>query len=202
MKNLSKIISASLAFGLVAAQAQEETRDCASVSAVITTEILADRDEILNIVSKQLSQSPNCACEGVKAAIIASKASRDLVGEIVEAAILAVPDQSSLIAQCAIATAPDAIAEIHAVLAKLDPNSGDSYETAKSSKDAKSGKDGFVGPADEETWNPLDFPGGTPFGDIGLNRFFFYPNRTQDLVTDPDPFSIILNNFPNIYFQQ
>jgi hypothetical protein len=62
-----------------------------------------------------------------------------------------------LIAQCAIAAAPDALTDVQAVLAKLDPNSGEAGDSGKSAKGAKA-------PAGEVAAmpNPLDFPGKGP----------------------------------------
>ncbi|MDE0730581.1 MAG: hypothetical protein OSB36_06590, partial [Longimicrobiales bacterium] len=98
--------------------------------------------------------------------------------------------------QCAIATAPDAIGDVQAVLAKLDPNSGDSGISSKSSKSSKAP----AGEVAAEDWNPLDFPGdenstvGPPPGTDGGSSIL--PPGPQidappavDPVTTPDPSS-------------
>ncbi len=131
--------------------------DCLKLS--LSVKLLASQaqSKVLEIVSEEVSAAPGCACEIVKAAIEGSKADVDTVAAIVEAASIAAPDQMRLISQCAVAVAPDALAKVQAVVAKLDPNLG---ETAmKSSKDAKA-------PAGEVAAmpNPLDFPGQGPVG--------------------------------------
>jgi len=149
MKKYINSILITTALGVFGVNAEV---DCISLSQSVTLEISADNSKVLEIVSKEVAAAPSCSCEIVKAAIKASEAESKMVAAIVEAAISAAPDQMRLISQCAIATAPDAIGDVQAVLAKLDPNSGDSGISSKSSK----------APADEvaaEYWNPLDFPG-------------------------------------------
>ena len=86
------------------------------------------------------------------------------VAAIVEAAANVAPEHMRLISQCAVAVAPDALAQVQAVLAKLDPNSGKAGHSAKSAKDAKDAK----APVGEVAAmpNPLDFPGQGPIGPI------------------------------------
>jgi len=151
MKKYVHTLLFTSALGVVVANAET---DCVALSQTVSLEVSAEKAQVLEIVSKHVAAAPNCACEVVKAAIKISEADSQEVAAIVEAAITSAPDQSRLISQCAIATAPDAISDVQAVLAKLDPNSGESSASAKS---AKSGK----APAEvaEESWNPLDFPG-------------------------------------------
>jgi hypothetical protein len=134
-----------------------EVIDCGNLPLSIKAAVAADQSKVLEIVANGVSSSPACACEVVKAAIEGSGADVKTVAAIVEAAIIAAPDQMRLIAQCAIAVAPDALVEVQAVLAKLDPNAGDSGQGAKSAKDAKA-------PIGEVAAmpNPLDFPGKGP----------------------------------------
>jgi hypothetical protein len=121
------------------------------LSQSVNLEVSADKAKVIEIVSKHIAVAPECACEIVKTAIKASDADKMVVASIVEAAITSAPAHARIISQCAIATAPDAASEIQALLAKLDPNSGESVDTSKSGK----------APAEvaEETFNPLDFPG-------------------------------------------
>jgi hypothetical protein len=58
-----------------------------------------------------------------------------------------------LIAQCAIAVAPDALPNVQAVLAKLDPNRGEGGYSAKGNNPK-----GGIGQS-SDLGNPLDFPG-------------------------------------------
>ena len=134
---------------LVTASAQV---DCLKLSLSVKSAVAAEESKVLEVVSEELTTSPSCACEVVKAAIEASSAKPETVAAIVEAAVNAAPEEIRMIAQCAVAVAPDAFSQVQVVLAKFDPNSGESVESAKDSKVAKDG---------EGTPNPLDFPGDT-----------------------------------------
>ncbi len=131
--------------------------DCLKLSLSVKLVVAQEQSKVLEIVSTEVAAAPGCACEIVKAAIEGSKADVDTVAAIVEAAATAAPEQMRLISQCAVAVAPDAITKVQMVLAKLDPNLGESG--TKSSKDAKA-------PAGEVAAmpNPLDFPGQGPIG--------------------------------------
>jgi hypothetical protein len=153
----------SLSFLILAASigslSAETPVDCIAKSAFVKSAVAAKHVKVLEIVSAEVAASPSCACEVVKAAIEGAEADAKLVAAIVEAAVVAAPEQMRLVAQCAVAVAPDALAEVQAVMAKLDPNLGESGESAKSSKDAKD-------PIGEVAAmpNPLDFPGQGPVG--------------------------------------
>jgi hypothetical protein len=186
MTKYAKAILAITALGVIGVNAKD---DCVAISQSVVIGISEDKSQLLEIVSKEIAAAPNCACEIVKSAIKASKADNMTVAAIVGAAVAAAPDRMRLISQCAIAVAPDAAAEIQAVLAKLDPNSGD---TEASSKSSKSAKDPEVA---EEDWNPLDFPGGRDpnIGNIGPRDLppgfpiFFPPIIVPPVVTNPGP---------------
>lgn len=151
-----------------------EEVDCLVVSQSVVLEVSADKSQVLGIVSKQVAAFPSCSCEIVKSAIKACEGNSETVAGIVETAISKAPEHMRLISQCAIATAPDAIADILAVLAKLDPNSGDSANGSKSGKDAKAA---ILTPP-EEPPNPLD-----------LLQFPPLPPKPVDPppVTNPNP---------------
>jgi hypothetical protein len=116
-------------------------------------------------VQKQVAANPACSCEVVKAAIVASEADRQLVGQIVSTAVEAAPENLRIIAQCAIAVAPDALPEVQAVLAQLDPQGGETgsaksgYAKGGSAKGgyAKGGKD-VVPIVEVKPASPLDGP--------------------------------------------
>lgn len=133
--------------------------DCMALSLSVKQAIVANQAKILEVVSSQVSASPSCACEIVKTAIETSNADISTTAAIVEAASNAAPEQMRLVSQCAVAVAPDALAAVQMVMSKLDPNSGETGMSAKSSKDAKA-------PAGEVAAmpNPLDFPGKGPVG--------------------------------------
>ncbi len=133
--------------------------DCLKISSSVKQIVASEQSKVLEIVATEVASAPACSCEIVKAAIEGSNASTDTVAAIVEAAATAAPEQMRLISQCAVAVAPDALAKVQAVLAKLDPNLGESGTSTKSAKDAKA-------PAGEVAAmpNPLDFPGQGPVG--------------------------------------
>ena len=130
--------------------------DCTAVAA--RTKATAERAsvdpvELLNLIDKAVSASPGCACEIVKAAIIGTGCDDAIVGYIVETAVRASPEDMRLIAQCAIATAPDSISRVQEVMGRLDPGAG-RKGSAKSAKDSKGLE---VKPAQTPP-NPLDVP--------------------------------------------
>ncbi|MDA7881860.1 hypothetical protein N9A94_06100 [Akkermansiaceae bacterium] len=128
--------------------------DCVKVSDAVKAAVIADSNKVLEIVATQVAANESCACEIVKAAIVASDADKKTVALIVDTAILEAPDQLRIIAQCAIAIAPDAISKIQAVVEKYDKAGGEGHsEKGGLSKDAIS--------AVVNTPNPLDFPGGS-----------------------------------------
>ncbi len=158
-----------------------DSADCPSVATSVEQRIKLDPSLVLEIVDSEITANPNCACEIVKTAIKASGADVSLVGYITETAITSAPQSMRMITQCAIAAKPEALSAVQAILAKLDPNSGDTY----SSKDAKSGKDAkdasiYEVSAPEEPPNLLDrlYPNIPPF---------FPPYFPPPVVTDPDP---------------
>ncbi|MES2440286.1 MAG: hypothetical protein V4584_14550 [Verrucomicrobiota bacterium] len=160
--------------------------DCAALSVSVKNSVAAEQSKVLEIVANEVAANPKCACEIVKVAIEGSKADSQMVAAIVEAAATAAPEQMRLVSQCAVAVAPDALAAVQAVIAKLDPNLG---ESGTSSKDAKA-------PAGEvaSTPNPLDFPGQgpvgpTPGGPGGLPIIPQFPPViiAPPSVTDADP---------------
>jgi len=125
--------------------------DCVKLSTTIKTEVTENQSLVLEIVDRAVRANPSCACEIVKASIAASQADHKLIASIVEVAATAAPEQLRIVAQCAVAVAPDSLEDVQAVLAKLDPGTGDG-ETAS----AKGGVD--KQPIAEKTPNPLDFP--------------------------------------------
>ncbi len=137
-----------------------EGADCRAVSLSVEQRIKLDVSKVLEIVEAEVGANSTCACEIVKMSIQASDADVALVVAIVETAITAAPDSMRIISQCAIATAPESIAEVQALLAELDPNTGDANGySSKSAKSAKGAKDAevaaIVAPPIE---NPLDRP--------------------------------------------
>ena len=158
MKTTFRFALVATALGLAPAVATAET-DCLNLAASVKIAVAEKPADVLAVVEKEVSANPDCACEVVKAAIQESKADAKTVAAIVETAASVAPDKMRLISQCAVAVAPEALADVQAVLSRLDPNRGESGYSSKGSKDVK-GAAVDVKPA----WNPLDFPGQGPVG--------------------------------------
>ncbi len=142
---------------------RETVSDCSKVALSVEQQIRLDVAKVLEIVESEVTANPGCSCEIVKTAIKTSEADVKLVVDIVETAITASPENMRMISQCAIATMPEAVAEVQALLARLDPNSGDSdgysSKSSKDSKDSKDAKDAEVAAiVAPEPPNPLDLP--------------------------------------------
>lgn len=131
--------------------------NCLELAVSVKHAVAAKPSSVLEVVEKEVSANPDCACEVVKAAIQGAEADSKLVASIVETAATAAPEKMRLVSQCAVAVAPEALGDVQAVMSRLDPNLG---EAGYSSKGAKDAKDVAVKPA----WNPLDFPGQGPVG--------------------------------------
>ncbi|MES2658921.1 MAG: hypothetical protein V4689_09900 [Verrucomicrobiota bacterium] len=138
---------------------QEAASDCSKVALSLEQRIKLDVAKVLEVVESEVSANQACSCEIVKTAIKASEADVAMVVSIVETAITASPENMRMISQCAIASMPESVAEVQALLARLDPNSGDAAYSSKSSKDAKSAK---VAAIISELPNPLDLPPAYP----------------------------------------
>ncbi len=145
--------------------------------------VAADSSKVLDIVAANIAANESCACEIVKAAIVASDADKKEVAKIVNTAILEAPSQLRIIAQCAIATAPDAVSNIQAVVEKYDAAGGEGH-SEKGGLDEK----GVIPDPEPEGPNPLDYP----FDSINdplvtqsqwLPAFFFPPVEDDPNVT-------------------
>ncbi len=130
--------------------AQAEKIDRQQVYTNVKNNVSANPEMVLELVKKNVAKNQSCACEIVKAAIIASNADKNLVADIVEAAITSAPDKARLIGQCAVAVAPDALAEVQAMVVKYGVVSA----KTTSRDETSSYQD------DDEGGNPLNFPGG------------------------------------------
>ncbi len=133
---------------------REKSADSLAVSLSVEQQVKLDVAKVLEIVESEVTANPNLSCEIVKAAISASDADVPLVVSIVQTAINVAPDSMRMISQCAIASMPESITAVQALLAKIDPNSGDAQVySSKSAKSAKSAKTATIVAA---TPNPLD----------------------------------------------
>jgi hypothetical protein len=184
MKNTIKYALFGAALALIT-PAFAANVDCYKLSTAVKAAVAAHPDKVLELVATQVAQNESCACEVVKAAIVASDADKKLVANIVDAAITAAPSKVRIIGQCAVAVAPDALAEVQAVVAKMDSVAGDDSYSAKGGEEK--GKSVVVPPVAQ---NPLDFPNGgqtgnpvgpTPGGEGGYPLFGPVP----PIVTPP-----------------
>lgn len=157
---MQKLFATTLATGLLAAASYAEEAakpvDCAPIIERIQATAersKADPIELLRLVDTEVSAQPACACEIVKAAILGTDCDDAIVGYVVETAVRAAPEHMRLIAQCAIATAPDSLNRVQEVMARLSPSAGKEVASAKSAK----GKNVEVEPA-ETPPDPLDIP--------------------------------------------
>ncbi len=151
----------------------ETAADCTRISLSVEQSVKLEHARVLETVASEVGANPSCACEIVKAAIKASEADVATVVAIVGAAIHAAPETMRIVSQCAIAADPEAFTEVQALLAKLDPNGGDSGTSAKSAKSGKDSKVAMAAPdqAVADQANPLNFPGhgpkpGSPGGNL------------------------------------
>lgn len=155
MKTTFRFALVAAALGMLPAATMAEV-DCLKVSVSVKHAVAAKPAEVLQIVEAEISANQDCACEVVKAAIEASKADNKTIAAIVETAATAAPDKMRLVSQCAVAVAPEALADVQAVMSRLDPNKGEAGYSSKGGKEPVV----EVKPA----WNPLDFPGQGPVG--------------------------------------
>lgn len=153
MKNTLKFALTAVLLA-AAPLASADVVDCVKLSNAVKAAVIADSSNVLDIVAKNVAANESCACEIVKAAILASDANEAQVAKIVETAVLEAPAEMRLIAQCAIATAPDAVSKIQAVLEKFDKAGGEGYSDKGGMDDSKD----VPRPPRAESPNPLDFP--------------------------------------------
>jgi len=134
----------------------EKSSDCKAISLSVEQRVKLDVSKVLEIVELEVGANPGCACEIVKTAIKASEADVPQVVAIVEAAIHASPESMRIVSQCAIAAVPESITAVQALLAKLDPNAGETGYSSKSAKDSKGAKVASI--TAPPLPNPLDRP--------------------------------------------
>jgi hypothetical protein len=183
MKMTIRYTLLSAALGLFSHTAFAEV-DCAKLAQSVKQAIAADAASTLQVVEKEIAANPGCACEVVKAAIEGSNADAKLVAAIVETASTAAPQHLRLISQCAVAVAPDALSEVQAVMAKIDPSSGEAAPMKSDSKDAKDEKGPGTQPPPAA--NPLDFPGSMFGAPIPLIRTY------TPIIIFPPPVSAVV----------
>ncbi|MCB1097861.1 MAG: hypothetical protein KDN22_19970 [Verrucomicrobiae bacterium] len=120
MKLLQKLVVVATAVGASSLMAA----DCESIAAAVTKQVEAAPETVLMIVEDSMASHEKCACEVVKAAIVASKATEKLVGEIVFTAVIASESMAPTVAECAISVAPDSASQIRSALKRALSDSG------------------------------------------------------------------------------
>jgi hypothetical protein len=80
---------------------------CDAISKDVREAVSKDPSKVLMIVEDALVINESCACEIVKAAIMASNANDSTVQQIVQTALAVAPKMSAIIAECAAAVAPN-----------------------------------------------------------------------------------------------
>lgn len=83
---------------------------CSDVANDVRTAVSKDPSKVLMIVEDALVINESCACEIVKAAIIASNADKALVEQITQTAISVAPKMAAIIAECANVAVPGSVA--------------------------------------------------------------------------------------------
>ncbi|MDB4809392.1 hypothetical protein OAH21_01660 [bacterium] len=151
MKNTLKFALTAVLLA-AAPLASADVADSVKLSKAVKVAVAADSSKVLEIVAANVAANESCACEIVKAAILASNADKEQVAKIVNTAILEVPSQIRIIARCAIATAPDAVSDIQAVVEKYDSAGGEGSSEKGGLEKGVIESPTFDGP------NPLDYP--------------------------------------------
>ena len=184
MKNNMKYALFGAALALVT-PSYAAAPDCYKISTSVKKAVGENPEKVLELVAAKVAQNESCACEIVKAAIVASDADKELVANIVSSAITAAPEKVRIIGQCAVAVAPDALAQVQSVVTKFGANAGDGYSAKGSAKDAAGDAN-----SPQVASNPLDFPGGNtpnPVGPTpgGPGGFPLFPPGLQPPVVTP-----------------
>jgi hypothetical protein len=164
MKNILSLALLSAAIVIPSHAGKAPAVDCSKMLSSFKAEVSANQSFVLQLVERAVRENPSCSCEIVKAAIQTTNAESKLIASIVEVVGTSVPEQLRLAAQCAVAVAPDSLEDVQAVLAKLDPGTGNAQEGSE-----KGGTDKEA-VAEEETPNPLDFPGSGKDKDVGFGK--------------------------------
>jgi len=163
--------------------------NCSEIHRAVKKYVEDHPERVLEVVALQIGHNPSCACEVVKAAIIASEADTALVVEIVEAAIEVAPSSFRIIGQCAIAVAPDALSEVQTIVNKYGAVSGDSGFGAKgneiSEKSAKGAKGGAGGDIYDPSQNQEDQPVAYRLPASELQDLIDMVDRLSDTVVNP-----------------
>ena len=121
--NALRILGFSFALGFLSIETVLGL-DCETVSQSVTKKVEEDPDQVLVTVEDAMASHDKCACEIVKAAIVASRADGRLVGEIVFTAVTVSQSMAPTVAECAVSVAPDSAPQIRAALKRALSDTG------------------------------------------------------------------------------
>ena len=85
---------------------------CSDVANDVSTAVSKDPSKVLMIVEDALVINESCACEIVKAAIVAANADKPLIEQITQTAISVAPKMAAIITECANAVVPGSVAAV------------------------------------------------------------------------------------------
>ncbi|MGK0184633.1 MAG: hypothetical protein ACI9R3_000407 [Verrucomicrobiales bacterium] len=143
--------------------------DCESVAATVSQQVEESPEKVLMVVEDAMAKHEKCACEVVKAAIVASKANEKLVGEIVFTAVISSESMAPTVAECAISVAPDSASHIRSALKRALSDTGTySYDGGGGKSPAYSGKNPAYGKEPIPSAEAVD-DGGFDFGRAPLD---------------------------------
>lgn len=128
------LVAAALFGGYSIAQEPAKLPPCEEVVKTMQAEIAAEPSRVLLAVENALTVNSSCACEIIKAAIIATKADNEMVGEIVFAAVNAAPAEAAKIVECAAAEAPKATPAIRNAMQKAMGTDGEEKPVAETAE--------------------------------------------------------------------
>ncbi len=90
--------------------------DCSEVGRKVRASVVKSPASLLPIVRKTLAANEDCACEIVRAAILAVESDPDLIREIVITALETLESRAAEIAECAVLAAPGSVVAVKSAL--------------------------------------------------------------------------------------
>jgi hypothetical protein len=103
------LLCLSLMLSMTDTSAKAQSSSCQGIADDVTAAVSKEPGKVLMIVEDALVINESCACEIIKAAILASQADATLVNQIVQTAISVSPKQSGIIMDCATSISPNSV---------------------------------------------------------------------------------------------
>jgi hypothetical protein len=97
----------------------KSAESCEKAALKFTKNVATKPTGLLPELEKAMVEHPGCECEIVKSAVVLADADKKLIGQIVSIAANVAPAESATIAECALAAAPEASAEIKSSLEEV-----------------------------------------------------------------------------------